>query len=1350
MPIDPSIRPFPGLRPFEADEQDLFFGREGQSEEILARLREHRFVAVVGASGSGKSSLIRAGLLPYLHGGFLAGAGSHWRIAMFRPGGDPIKNLATALDDPAVIGRKQQLAIAGASGEDDQSEEEAAAAAATPSALLLEVSLRRSGLGLIEAVRLARLPADEQVLIVVDQFEELFRFAEAGDRPGHDDDAAAFVKLLLEASRQRELPIYVVLTMRSDYIGDCARYRGLPEAATDGLYLIPRMTRDQRRAAIVEPIRVGGGTISQRLVVRLLNDVGDDPDQLPILQHALMRTWDYWLAHDADERPIDADDYVAIGTMSDALSQHADEAYEGLPDERYRTIAKRVFQALSEKGADSRETRRPTALGKLAQVVDAPIADVIRVLDDFRAPGRSFVMPAHGVPLDANSVIDISHESLIRGWRRMRQWVDQEAELARIYRRLAETASLYAEGTAGLLHDPDLAHLLTWRSSVAPNAAWGQRYAPGFEQAMGFLDQSLQAREAERRQRQSARRRLQFASSAATAVIAIVAVVALFEWHQANVETGHAQQQEAEALKQKTAAEEARKAADQEREREQHTITMATTIAKGLVFDLGLDSRAKVLPKDLFDGLFDSAIKLFTQVIETNPSSDAYQGRGVAYRALAKLDEAIGDFDHAIELDPTNAAAYNSRGNAYSDKRDYDRALADYDQAIKLNPQYTIAYNNRGLAYSNKGEYDKAIVDYTEAIRQNPKYVDAFNNRGNAYSDKHDYDRAIADYSSAIKLDPNYSLAYNNRGLAYYDKEDYDRAILDFNQAVKLDPRYAAAFNNRANAYRLKNNLDQAIADYSAAIAINPRYAIAYNNRGYTYRLKGNLDHAISDYTEAIKSDPKYALAYNNRGYAYRLKGNLDQAIADFTAAIGINPKYALAYDNRGDVYRAKGEYDKAIADYTSAIELDPKYTAAYIDRGNVYYDKGDYDSAIADYTAALKIDPKYALAYKNRGDGYRAKGDYSKAMADYNQAIALDPKFVDAYMGRGNAYYDVNDYDHAIADYTTAVTINPKYAPAYNNRGNAYRAKGNLDQAIVDYTTAIQNDPKYALAFNNRGQAYRLKGDLDHAIADYNTAIKLNPQYSDAYNNRGNIYYDKAQYDLALADYNQAIKFDPKFLIAYNNRGKTYRLLGDLDHAIADFSSAITLSPTYAIAYHNRGNAYFDKLDFDLAIADYNEALTIDPKDGSSYFTRGLVSIYVGDLPKAISDLEQSITLDPSFAYTPLWLDLADKRSNRPSRLKQTAAHFDMRRWPAPIIRLYLGELNPAQVLAAADNPNTRTKRAQVCEANFYIGELARLQNDKDQAARLFRLAVADCPRDFIERPAAKAELKALGTAAE
>jgi tetratricopeptide (TPR) repeat protein len=1021
MPVEPSIDPFPGLRPFEANEGHLFFGREGQSEETLRRLRQHRFLAVVGSSGSGKSSLVRAGLLPYLYGGFLSTAGSHWRVALFRPGSDPIGNLARALNDPAVVGKPDEDAEG-----------------AAQSAMLTEVSLRRSGLGLIEAIRLAGLPEQEQVLVVIDQFEELFRFAGAVEKPRHENDAAAFVKLLLEASAQRELPIYVALTMRSDFIGDCARYRGLPEAVTTGLYLIPRMTRDERRSAIVEPVRVGGGSIAPRLVNRLLNDVGDDPDQLPILQHALMRTWDYWKTHGGDSRPIDIDDYLAIGTLAEALSQHADEAYDSLADERHRAIARRTFQGLSEKGTDNRETRRPTMVETLAQVAGASVPDIIRVIDEFRRPGRSFLTPAHGVGLDAGSVIDISHESLIRGWRRLRQWVDEETESATVYRRLAETAELHARGTAGLWHDPDLHHALAWCESEHPNAAWGHRYHPGFEPAMAFLEQSRAARDAERH-RQTNRRRLVVGSSiAAAAVMTALAIFSFWKWDEADQHRIQAQQ---------------------ERDRTKQALDAAAQIADTVVFDVVQDLRRHGM-RPLTRNMLDRAIRGYDQAIELSPNARVYRSRGAAYWMKGDLDRAIADSSQAIALDPKYALAYNTRGLAYHEKKDYDRAIADYDHAISLNPKNASFYNNRGNSYTAKGDLDRAIADYDQAIELDPKNALAYHNRGNVYSNKKDHDRAIADYNRTISLDPKYVSAYNGRGNAHRAKGELDRAITDYDHAIALDPKYALAYYNRGIAYYDKKDYDRAIADYDQAIALNPKYVYAYNSRGNARRAKGELDRAITDYDNAIALDPKYATAYNSRGNVYYDKKDYDRAIADYDQAITLDPKYALAYTNRGNVHRAKGDLDRAIADYDQAIALDPKYAPTFISRGNVYYDKEEYDRAIADYDQAIAINPKYALAYNNRGNAHRAKGDLDRAIADYDQAIALDGRYALAYANRGTAYLTVGDSARALSDYDQEVRLNPKNAFAYFRRALSEIYLDKANSAADDFSTALKMDP--------------------------------------------------------------------------------------------------------------------------------------------------------------------------------------------------------------------------------------------------------------------------------------------------
>lgn len=476
-PPPDSGNPFVGLRPFEESEAHLFFGRDGQSDELVRRLGRRRFLAVVGVSGSGKSSLLRAGLFAGLRGGFMASAGSNWRIVLLRPGSAPIGALAGSL----------HRAFAGAAGDP----------AAALSEAIIESTLRRGSLGLIDAARQGRIGAAESLLVVVDQFEELFRYRAIARDEARERDAAAFVKLLLEAAQQTTLSLYVILAMRSDFLGECAQFRGLPEAMNENQYLIPRMNRDERRQAIVGPVGVGGGRISQRLVQRLLNDVGEDPDQLPVLQHALMRTWQHWEGHRRDGSPIDFDDYEAIGTIAGALSRHADQAFEGLgagqpraDAEAQRRIAERLFRRLTERGADGRETRRPTRFDELCAVAEAPPSRVGRVVEQFRQPACSFLMPPHGIPLRDDTVIDISHESLIRKWRRLDAWVADESQSRVTYLRLADAASRHADGTGGLWRNPDLALALAWLRRARPNAAWAARYGGGYARTLDFLSAS--------------------------------------------------------------------------------------------------------------------------------------------------------------------------------------------------------------------------------------------------------------------------------------------------------------------------------------------------------------------------------------------------------------------------------------------------------------------------------------------------------------------------------------------------------------------------------------------------------------------------------------------------------------------------------------------------------------------------------------------------------------------------------------------------------------------------------------------------------------------------------------------
>jgi lipoprotein NlpI len=248
------------------------------------------------------------------------------------------------------------------------------------------------------------------------------------------------------------------------------------------------------------------------------------------------------------------------------------------------------------------------------------------------------------------------------------------------------------------------------------------------------------------------------------------------------------------------------------------------------------------------------------------------------------------------------------------------------------------------------------------------------------------------------------------------------------------------------------------------------------------------------------------------------------------------------------------------------------------------------------------------------------------------------------------------------------------------------------------------------------------------------------------AFANRGNGYVEKGQNDSALADFNEAIRLDPKLAKSYNNRGIVWYAKGEDDRAVADYNEAIRLDPKHANAYNNRGIVWHAKGEDDRALADYNEAIGRDPKSDHAYFNRSATRLYQGNEAGALADISQASELNPRKAYHAIWLDLIGQRNGVPSRLAEATARLDMTVWPAPIIRMMLGQLTSEAAVAAADDPDAFRKHGHVCEVNFFAGELALRRGNRQKATELFRMAAGDCPKTFVQYDAARAELKALG----
>src|SRR5271168_1711347 len=279
--------PYPGLRSFNFDEDDVFFGREAAAEHLAGRLRERKFLAIVGPSGSGKTSLVRAGLLSAFER-MLSTPRHPLIIINFSPHrGKPLQSLAAALFRAV----------------NKEFEEEAIAS--------LQVGLATGALSISSYFASVNMPPETNVLLAVDQMEDVLA---AGD---DDEQIKTFIDIVLACLRGTS--IHAVLTIQSERLGDFAEWPSLAGAVSDNLFLVPRLTTEQLRAAIEGPLSVRGGTAEPTLVMKLIEDSANTQDRLPLMQHALTRLWKAAKIREMERAPIlTFADYYTIGGSTQA------------------------------------------------------------------------------------------------------------------------------------------------------------------------------------------------------------------------------------------------------------------------------------------------------------------------------------------------------------------------------------------------------------------------------------------------------------------------------------------------------------------------------------------------------------------------------------------------------------------------------------------------------------------------------------------------------------------------------------------------------------------------------------------------------------------------------------------------------------------------------------------------------------------------------------------------------------------------------------------------------------------------------------------------------------------------
>lgn len=467
LPPEPGEPPYKGLQYFSEQDADQFFGRELLTARVVNRLVGTRFLAIIGASGSGKSSLVRAGVIPAFRRGLRLADGTippvnsaRWLVRVLTPTAHPLLSLAASLlpEGEALPALSQEF-------ESD------------PAALALTVR------------RLLAKTDSPSLLLVIDQFEELFTQCRV------ENERLAFMNALLAAADpQDEQPVTVLMLLRADFYANLAQYDRLRMLVSTQQEFIGAMNREELFRAIVQPAALGGWKIQEGLVEVMLDDIGEEPGALPLLSHALLETWNRRRG-----RTLTLSGYRESGGVRGAIAQTAETIFQNRLTPEQQAIARIIFTHLVDLENDTRDTRRRAAFSELITRATDPVTinAVLSILTDARLITTGTLEPGD------TRVVEVAHEALIREWPTLRKWLDENRAGLILHRQLTEdtAAWLRLERDPGALYRGErLRQALTWAQQNPAEVSLDEQ---------AFLDTSSQVSTAEaERDRQLQRTRI--------------------------------------------------------------------------------------------------------------------------------------------------------------------------------------------------------------------------------------------------------------------------------------------------------------------------------------------------------------------------------------------------------------------------------------------------------------------------------------------------------------------------------------------------------------------------------------------------------------------------------------------------------------------------------------------------------------------------------------------------------------------------------------------------------------------------------------------------------------------------
>jgi tetratricopeptide (TPR) repeat protein len=1135
--------PYKGLAFFGPADAYRLFGRDAAIGRLEQAVAGQNFTALVGASGSGKSSVVLAGLAPRLH------ASGGWKVTYFRIGAetnkDPFLALARALtplmgQQGLALEEKQRLADGFASGR---------IALATA---LGECRTTNPG---------------QRVLLIADQFEEAFTLIADADARGR------FIDLLL-AGFQRTKPgrpdVALVLTLRADFYEKALLHRGLAEALQERVVNLGPMTREELREAIESPAKPV--TFEKGLVDTLLDEVDKQPGALPLLQFALTEMWGRL---EAAQMTYAA--YEAIGGVKGALRRRAEDVYARLTDGGKNSAAVAQFRALftrlvtfGEGAADTRRAAEHSELGPevwgLAQ----------------RLAGEDSRLVVVAAPTPGKETVEIAHEALIANWPALRGAVDANREFGAWLKQLRVFLAEHRKAPddeGALLRGGPLAVALDWRA---------KRGAELSEEERAFVRRSEQVRDAalaaEAAQRQRARRVTRWiVAGSVVAAIAMMGLAGTAFWQrqeaerqratalanakealsqkfsadaarqQAESAKGIAEAKEREAVEDKAAAEAARseaeqekrtaeanaKEADRQKTAAERTLRLATEAANGLVLNLAMQFKgAAGVPVALIKDVLDRARDLQQKLIDSGQTGpDLLRSEALALEGMSLTLSTQGDTNGALDSARKAADIFASLSKQAPDNSDYHSGLWIADEGVG-NLQFT------------RGQLAAAL----DAFRAS---LDIIRRLANSSPEDLVFQQALAIANQRIG---DVQVAQGQVAAAM---ESYRAALAIAEHVTKSEPanpvwrQFLASAHQKVGDVQVgQGQLAAALESFNSEFAImdglvksNPSrtdwrqdFSVANERIGDVQVAEGKLTAALSSYqlefqildslakSDAGNSEWQRALSVSDQkvGNVYLAQGQLAPAMDSYKASLAIMERLAnsdpsnagwrqdlaFSYDKIGDVQQAQKNLSAAVASYQAEFDIldglaksDPEnagwqraLSVSHNKVGDGLVAQGQLAAALTSYQASLDIIRRLAasypsnagwqldlaFAYEKIGDAQRAQGDFAAALASYQAWLDV--------VGRlAKSDPDKTDWQQDLAF-------------SYETIGDLEQTRKNLSDALASYEAELQIVDRLAksdsedadwqrdlsVSYNKVGDVQFAQGDFAAALGSYRSSLDI------------------------------------------------------------------------------------------------------------------------------------------------------------------------------------------------------------------------------------------------------------------